>query len=1575
MALINFLKRKKEQIDKAIPDLNVRQRAGKAVQKVGQAIKQVETKSQQAGARARRQVNRAVPVATSFVKEAPKQIAAGLLRSGAIAADTGVRALQKGEDIVTAPLGSAYRQRLQNLRNRQSARENQILQGLKPLEQKKGQGLQNYLKEAYNLALPEIKSAKQATPLQRGAAVADIGLTLLAPGAGTAIKQAGKQGLKQIAKQYGKTALLQGAGGAAGTATMKDATASDIAKGALAGAVFGTGLKGAGDITRVATPAITRQISKAGQKIQTALDQPKFKPGFASTKPKTGIEPKQPKTEAPVVKLATTETPEQLAKKAVRDIPGFEPAIEAKPAKATRIEPTSALTRLQEKPQSNIIVKSKNNNVPDLTEADVQQIARNTKKTPQEVIDSYGNLTNRVSETSKKPIGNIQASLTDFIRSPKKWENQFVTPQKVLTSQRLDVPETLARQTLDKVIPEKVFDKEPALKSTPEQKARFEINQATRDKAMPKLKIEPKKTIIPEELARETIQKTIKEPISPEIAPVARVSTKVDTKVSPEAKIDDRFPINRNLDRGEKVNYNNLIERGVNIRTKQEADNFIKDIRLEALDIANEYNVRTGKSFTDFVDELESGNLDSKAGTLYDELKNLLNVGNKINETRNRQITGQLEDYFPRKTRETIDLLKSGDAQKNVGNILYSAGFGKKRTGALTEYEKTTDVLEAYFLEAIGPLDEASSGLVKTANQIKNAIQKNTNIDTDGNIKSVKDVDYFSFVKDNMPSTGVNKYENVKTNYLPGTRSVKNRVFQLADRKFYDDFLEPFLDAQQFYDNAVDDVTKLNKNQLNNLASELNVRVREGMSDNELRTRIVGAYKREFFGPATEKFIKNVANIDTRDPNTIRLINDIAEEYIGNEVRKLSVLEKATGGLRLLNAMGVLGFNISTAVQNVLEIKKTFARTGIKNTSQALLDYFQGKSLKKKYGVHSTSNVFEDEGVAGLRQVAPLVFTFSNITEDFKDKVFLSALERLGQSKGLDGNDLKYFVRSNFEQFGIKMGRGENIGLFSGKKGNVIQDIPKTVFQFMQFPIKDTVALVDTLERGFSKFSKDKKMNEDLSTAIGYMGISAVQALVLGGLAGVGLSKSEDKESILQRGLLGQIGFGSQTGFTPLDFITQISRGDITGPQVDLIANIYKYAQAILAPESDRKEEELNKARQEFNRSMLVTFIPASNQIYNKTWKYLLDRERGYFETRGKDKNVANLTTENAWGMIRAFMFGGSYDPERQEYIRKVKESKSPNLGEQESAIFKEVKERQGMENAKQFFEGIMTKREADKALEQLEKGAEAEKPKGMSEEEWSKVKATSEAYITSGLATTDDFVNYFARDIDFNTTGAKRTENESKIFRLINNINDDDKYKKLSPEQKEEVTNVLLEKSRIPRDVLDYYNKSKKSVTIKYQTVLEELDKNLSENPNFDVIDYLVQGRRNINGSRLASQEVLKLLEKDGIITNDQYKALNKLNFIYLDGEFKDKSTKPSQGKGGKGKRQRITLKSLMAGQKRLSEIPKVKDTIPLIKLKTRPKIAAVKLQKIANNPVVKLAPSRKAQTKKLTIRNIRVK
>lgn len=1514
MALINFLKKKKEQIDKAIPDLNVKQKAGQAVQKVGQAIKQIETGAQQAGGQARMQVNKAAPAVTSFVKEAPKQIAAGLLRSGAIAADTGVKALQKAEDIATAPLGSAYRQRLQNLRNIQSARENQILQGLKPLEQKKGEGLQNYLKGAYNIALPEIKGVKKATPLQRGAAVADIGLTLLAPGAGTAIKQVGKQGLKQIAKQYGKTALLQGAGGAAGAATMKDATASDIAKGALAGAVFGTGLKGAGDIAKIATPAITRQISQAGQKVQTAFEQPKFQPGFASTKPKVELEPKQPKIETPKVEAQTKTKPQDLARQTIE---GFTPAPEVKSPQATRIQVGDLKVKSQVQPTENIVVKSKNVSVPSLTETDVNQIARNTKRTPQEVIDSYGALSNRISETSKKPVGNIQASLTSFIRDPKKWDNQFVTSQKVLTSERLDIPETKVE-----------------VPTTPIVKIKSE---------------KPKITETPEQLARETIQKAVKEPISPEIAPVARVSGKDDISISPEVKIDDRFPIKAAVDGKERINYDKLIDFGVKIQDEKSKNALVNRIGLEAERIGAEYTKRTGKGFDSFADELQSENLDSKAIDLYNDVSNLFNAGNRISTIRNNQITGNIANYFRRITKEGLEKILTEGSQKNLGDILYTPGFAKKRTGALVDYEKTPAVIKAYFDEAIGPISKEQNALVKTANQIKNQVNKSEIVDKDGVIKPTSSIKYVQTIKDNIKATAQNKYNDVKKAIIPGVRSVKNRVFQLADKKFYDDFLKPFNNAQRDYNNALQNASKLSNADVKNLAQSLGIKISDKANKDQLLLRIAGEYKKQYYGPATETFMKNVANADIKEPNGLQLLEDIAETYIGSEVRKNKFIDKLSGEIRLGYARGALGLNVGSAINNVLELKKVLSRAGIKNTAGAIKDYMAGVDLRNKYGVTTTSNIFQDEAFNLLKKVDPVLFSLFDFSENTKNRLFLSSLEKLGKNKGLQGDNLEYFVLKNFEQYGLAGGRAEDIGLFTGGK----RPLTKTAFQFLQYPIKDTVAFADALSNGLKKAVKDKKLNEDLSYAMVY-GLTSVAQMAI-------LSQ-----------IIGQKGFGSQTGFTPFDFLKQISSGDVTGPGTDAIIKLGTWVNEIMQPESDKKEENVRKAQTDMNRTFLMGVVPAYNQIWNRTGRYLQDRNRGYFETGSG--NVANLVTDDVWGKVRAIILGGSYDPERQKYFIESQKSKSPNLGKQESAIFREVKEKNGLESAKQYFNSIMGKREADKALKSLEEGVNAKKPDGISDEEWVKIKATNEAYILSGLATTDDFINYYARDIEFGKSGSERTKNESKVFKLVNQLNDEDKFKKLSPQQKQEVSNKLLEKAGISKDVVDYYNKSNNSVVVKYQMALEEIKKNLSENPNFDVFNYLAENRRKINTKQFASQDVLKMLEQDGIISKEQYKVLNKMNFLYLDGEFKDRSTAvklKGSSKSGKGGRKRIWA----IGEKRLSKTPKAKDTLRLIGLKSKPKLAAIKLKRKATAPAIKLTPSKKAQTKKLTIRNIRVK
>ena len=119
-------------------------------------------------------------------------------------------------------------------------------------------------------------------------------------------------------------------------------------------------------------------------------------------------------------------------------------------------------------------------------------------------------------------------------------------------------------------------------------------------------------------------------------------------------------------------------------------------------------------------------------------------------------------------------------------------------------------------------------------------------------------------------------------------------------------------------------------------------------------------------------------------------------------------------------------------------------------------------------------------------------------------------------------------------------------------------------------------------------------------------------------------------------------------------------------------------------------------------------------------------------------------------------------------------------------------------------------------------------------------------------------------------------------------------------------------------------------------------------------------------------------MLQQDGLISEDEYKILNKTNFLYLDGEFKDRSVAVKlKGKGGKGAKSKgpRALSTIMRGEKMLKDVPKAKDTIELLRLR-RQKLPTIKIAPSrAKTPVLRLAKSTKSEPKKLTVRKIRVK
>lgn len=340
MALINFLKKKKEQIDKAIPNLNVRQRAAQAVQSVGKTVSNIERASQQAGLRARQQVNRTIQNIPQPTRTIPvdsfkskmqeqgigggRQFAKELFNLDNIRESTG-KALYENKPLkilrgvadFAAPIttgrnfirttGQAIGAGIEEfgLRKEQKAidKENEAISKISDPKEALRRSQANSERARKLVMLREEKQKTVNVPkVLADTALFAADTALSATGAKAAIKAgkpAAKKVFKEAVKRSGQRAGI-GAGFGAGTSISEgERDVKQIAKQAGISAAANVALGGVIDVA-------PKVISKGAKAIQTALEQPKFKPGFASTKPKVGLEQKQPKTEAPVVKLATT---------------------------------------------------------------------------------------------------------------------------------------------------------------------------------------------------------------------------------------------------------------------------------------------------------------------------------------------------------------------------------------------------------------------------------------------------------------------------------------------------------------------------------------------------------------------------------------------------------------------------------------------------------------------------------------------------------------------------------------------------------------------------------------------------------------------------------------------------------------------------------------------------------------------------------------------------------------------------------------------------------------------------------------------------------------------------------------------------------------------------------------------------------------------------------------------------------------------------------------------------------------------------------------------------------------------
>jgi hypothetical protein len=897
-----------------------------------------------------------------------------------------------------------------------------------------------------------------------------------------------------------------------------------------------------------------------------------------------------------------------------------------------------------------------------------------------------------------------------------------------------------------------------------------------------------------------------------------------------------------------------LIERLKTMKTKEEVTSFYKEADAYLTDFDKKYSIaKTAKDIENKVDN--------------DQTKELISFMEKIRE---RAIAdgvdvGKLEDYFPRMTEDTAQELLSKDLlPQTMGELLTKPQFSKKRTGKLKNYIYSLDAVRAYVRDmtrnsAATPSQKAE---IKVTQEIQ-AESKSHN----------KVIDFVSKVEKLAdPNAPKKQYDEKSVSSL--FNSVSDRAaFQGEARKgkgtneFWSDFIYPFRKAEL---ELKDEVEKLLK--LYGKGGELE----KWSNPEKFADRILSA-RREVYARAFDEFKENVKNAEFKSLETKKLINDIFDEYGTRELREADFAEKLMATIRSQTARGALGLNLASAIQNLFETKRVLALVDGGALARGMRNIAKGTDYVAKYTAHPEIKKALDQkynnsviGKAGRKLDKGLFFLFDN-SERFKDNVMLAAFEEQGKAKGLKGEELTKFVLQHFDQYAIKPGKGQDIGLFKN-------DIVKTIFQFNQYAVKDVKILLDK-SKGALKGNRG-----DTEYVAKYILSSIVQSLLL-------------------QKLIGQIGFGGKTG-TPVDVIMDLMDGKVpVSPAFQTQINLHAYATL----DEDASENEKYTTKRDLTRSFLTATTPASNQLIFKSglqsalgselvdellpYGDLYMQKQGYHTTTGG--NVAHELSTDPWSRVKSFTLGTGYDPKRQEYFKASKRGEEPYLNKAESDVYRSLSK----EERTAFYTKSATLDKEKKAFNDYIKSVDKPKEKSLADFFKTKEKPPASISLPEDGATAKEVKDARARIkilIDRNmplsdeqasyyffkgkTANDKSIATREEVYKnLLSAINNED--------YSDELKTQLLTISGVDEETFNYYRLASNSNLEGREQVVNLINQN-QDKPEAVAFALALLRKRVGNKQVLSSDDLTYLYERD-YITEDEKNFFSALEYDELEGKF----------------------------------------------------------------------------------------
>lgn len=456
------------------------------------------------------------------------------------------------------------------------------------------------------------------------------------------------------------------------------------------------------------------------------------------------------------------------------------------------------------------------------------------------------------------------------------------------------------------------------------------------------------------------------------------------------------------------------------------------------------------------------------------------------------------------------------------------------------------------------------------------------------------------------------------------------------------------------------------KNLLKQLGDDLRA-VQSRVDELDLPESKIADATKELYEGALTKFERRIAREElTRAMETYKISNKGLRKVVNFHAQRMlthdgytrNMAEKATNFVTGLYYRGALGYNVSSALLNLFELQRVTSEVGMINGAKAIGKALTDWDITKRYGLHESTfeNLLElkKEGVNVKKGTLSKVENYSGLmkmfewTERVKDATLLHALEAKYADAGLSKQARVTRILADFNKLAIKGGQFGSVGLYKSKTG-------RTLFQFMQYPIKDLTITAGKIGKAFGGDTEASKYLARLvvQRAILYMVMNAAigtsAEVAFGIFNPVRQARIDDEAGLDEKAV----------SYIP------------GGPAISMLKDTY-IAMQQAQREAERNDEQFDPA-DVLNKQVtkdLTLLVPGGNQLINKSLGFYNDMQRGYNQSsykndKGEEVNRARFATpDNLVDQIKGYVFGPYATKDANEYFGKKVGSDLPVVGD-----------------------------------------------------------------------------------------------------------------------------------------------------------------------------------------------------------------------------------------------------------------------------------------------------------------------